>query len=177
VSSREQGLCVRTCAEGEVRSAIQAAGRSSDLAERYVTMQRRGEGVFLAAWSGDRPLGYVFLKWDPPPPPVYASEWASRVAKPCACLENLFVIEEYRGKGIGSTIVLETEREAARRGFELIGLAVDPKRNPAAHALYLRLGFSDIGLPPFDASGSWTDADGVTRHYEEWCICMTKPVG
>ena len=84
------------------------------------------------------------------------------------------VVEEHRSQGIGSMIIRKAEEKARRRGFGLLGLAVDPERNPRAHALYVRHGFSDVGLPPSDASGTWIDREGNAHPYEEWCIYMTK---
>lgn len=84
------------------------------------------------------------------------------------------VVEEHRSQGIGSMIIRKAEEEARNRGFGLLGLAVDPEKDPRAHALYVRHGFSDVGLPPFDASGTWTDRNGKVHSYEEWCIYMTK---
>lgn len=164
------GICVKLCSEDGLRYVADAAGMARQTAENYVAGQRRGEGVFLGVWKDGSPVGYTFLKWNPQLP----GEYATRVQGDSADISNLFVVEEYRSKGIGSRIIRKAEEEARSRGFGLLGLAVDPEENPRAHALYLRHGFSDVGLPPFDASGTWIDQDGNEHPYEEWCIYMTK---
>jgi len=164
------GMCVKPCNDDELRSVADAVGMARETAERYVVRQHQGEGIFLGAWKDGSPVGHGFLKWNPPLP----GEYATRVQEDFADIENLFVVEEHRSQGMGSMIIRKAEEEARNRRFGLLGLAVDPERNPRAHALYVRHGFSDVGLPPFDASGTWTDRDGKVHPYEEWCIYMTK---
>ena len=164
------GICVKQCDDDEVRKVIEAMGAAPQLAEQYILRKQKGEGIFLAAWKDGEPVGHVFLKWNPALP----GEYATRVQGDFGDLENLFVAEKRRSKGIGSMIIQKAEEEARCRGVELLGLAVDPERNPRAHVLYLRHGFRDIGLAPFDASGTWMDREGKVHSYEEWCIYMTK---
>ena len=145
-------------------------GIVSETIANYVIRQRQDEGIFIVAWKDELPVGYFFLKWNSPLPDKYAIQVQGNFAD----IENLFVIEAQRSKGIGSLMIQKAEEEARKRGFEILGLAVDPKRNPKVYALYLRHGFSDVGLPPFDASGIWIDTNGDVHPYEEWCIYMTK---
>jgi putative acetyltransferase len=57
-----------------------------------------------------------------------------------AMLEKLYVAHHARRCGLGSILVGEVEREARRRGFEVVELWSDT-RFTAAHALYERLGY------------------------------------
>jgi GNAT superfamily N-acetyltransferase len=163
-------ICVKSCSEDELRHVANTVGMAKQIAENYVVSQRRGEGVFLGAWKDGSPVGHAFLQWNP----KLRGEYTVRVQGNFADTSNLSVVEEYRSQGIGSRIIQKAEEEARDRGFELLRLAVDPEDNPRAHALYLRHGFTDVGLPPFDASGTWIDQDGNEHPYEEWCINMTK---
>jgi hypothetical protein len=52
------------------------------------------------------------------------------------------------------------------KGFNKIGLAVNPDENCSAHKLYKKLGFKDTGEKPY--------VDGVYNGVEDWCIDMEK---
>ena len=63
---------------------------------------------------------------------------------PYGLMEDVFVEEEYRGKGIGTQLVQAVIAEAKERGcYKLIGQSRYGKEN--VHALYERLGFKDHG--------------------------------
>lgn len=57
-----------------------------------------------------------------------------------AYIEDVSVLNEYQGKGVGKEIVLALLEEAKRRGVKNINLTSNPTRG-AANALYCRLGF------------------------------------
>jgi Acetyltransferases len=62
-------------------------------------------------------------------------------------VQNVEVLERYRGQGIGTALIAAAEREAAARGFDRLTLTVSTGK-PDVQALYERLGFRDAGLPP-----------------------------
>lgn len=64
-----------------------------------------------------------------------ASEWE---------IENVAVIAEARGRGIGASLVAAVKAHAAQRDAESIFLEVRAS-NAAARALYSRAGFAEIG--------------------------------
>ena len=64
--------------------------------------------------------------------------------EPFGFMENVFVHEKYRGKGLGTQLVQRIIEEAKRENcYKLIG----PSRygKPAVHALYEKIGFKDHG--------------------------------
>src|SRR3989344_2758272 len=64
--------------------------------------------------------------------------------EPFGFLENVFVKEESRGKGIGSKLVEAVIAEAKRQNcYKLIGTS--RYENPEVHAFYNKLGFKDYG--------------------------------
>jgi len=60
----------------------------------------------------------------------------------------LGVPEPLRSRGIGRLLVARLERLASDRGKRRIGLGV-ARTNPAARRLYERLGYVDVGAPPY----------------------------
>lgn len=56
---------------------------------------------------------------------------------------SIAVHRDYRGKGVGSILLIEIIRESKRDGYKAISLSVDPS-NPATH-LYQRHGFEKVG--------------------------------
>jgi len=64
--------------------------------------------------------------------------------EPFGFLENVFVKEENRGKGIGSKLVEAVITEAKRQNcYKLIGTS--RYENPEVHTFYNKLGFKDYG--------------------------------
>ena len=58
------------------------------------------------AVSGDEPIGYC----------VFFETYSTILARPTLFLEDLFVREDYRGKGVGKGIWNQLEQEVVRRG-------------------------------------------------------------
>lgn len=82
----------------------------------------------LAYW-GDQLAGYA----------VYFYNFSTFLAKPGLYLEDLFVIPELRGKGIGKALLLSAAREAkARDCGRMEWIALD--WNTPAHEFYFSLG-------------------------------------
>ena len=90
----------------------------------------RDDGSFyLVAWEGDEPLGHAHLALTDPPE-----------------VQDVEVLEQHRGRGIGTALVEAAEREAAARGFDRLTITVSTGK-PEVQALYERAGFRDAGLP------------------------------
>jgi GNAT superfamily N-acetyltransferase len=80
------------------------------------------------------PCGYALLI------PFWSNEWGGTVL----LLDELFVLEEFRGRGIGKAFLALLERE---RPFDAIVLALEVSpRNTRARALYESMGFADRHL-------------------------------
>lgn len=65
-------------------------------------------------------------------------------AQPYALLEDLFVEEKFRGKGLGSKLVKAAVAEAKKEGCYKI-LATSRNSRPQVHEFYTKLGFQEWG--------------------------------
>jgi ribosomal protein S18 acetylase RimI-like enzyme len=90
----------------------------------------QGDGFYLVAWDGDRPVGHAHLALTDPPE-----------------LQDFEVSAPYRRRGVGSALTAAAEAEALKRGFDRLRVTVSVD-NAAAQALYRTLGYGDAGMPP-----------------------------
>ena len=107
----------------------------------------RGTRVLLAAHDGDALVGSVQLVYAWPPNQPHRAD----VAK-------LLVHRRARGRGVGRALMERLEAEAAAAGKTLLVLDTVPGR--AAERLYLRLGWTRVGVVPafaLDPDGSPCD--------------------
>lgn len=58
---------------------------------------------------------------------------------------GMALLEDFRGKGIGTALLEHLFNEAKQRGIKRLSLSVDPG-NVAAVKLYQRFGFEDVGM-------------------------------
>jgi len=64
--------------------------------------------------------------------------------EPFGFLEDVFVKESHRGKGLGTKLVQAAINEARRRGcYKLVGTSRGERC--AVHKMYVKLGFTDYG--------------------------------
>jgi GNAT superfamily N-acetyltransferase len=119
---------------------------------RHVERQRRqrtGQVTAIAAWLGERPVGYCVVRWR-----IENGETtAHAIALGCAELGDLFVAPASRRHGIGRRLVEAAEAVALARGSSRLGLEVtvaNPE-NEAARRLYTAMGFIDAGVGEFVA--------------------------
>jgi ribosomal protein S18 acetylase RimI-like enzyme len=87
----------------------------------------RVETHFFGVVSNGEVVSYADLYLDPP----------------TAQIEDVGTLEEHRGKGYASAVVLRAADEAKRRGADLVFLVADAEDWP--QQLYRRLGFEPIG--------------------------------
>jgi GNAT superfamily N-acetyltransferase len=91
-----------------------------------------GPGLALVAFDGDDFVGYAFVVFG------FSVEFGGRDG----FLDELYVAEAHRGKGIGRQIIARAEAEARKAGVRALHLEAD-HANPRAADLYRRLGFAD----------------------------------
>ena len=102
-------------------------------------LDQPGARVYLIAWDGEEPVGHAHLAW------------AGHGGGPE--IQDMFVLPDWRGQGIGSLLTAAAEREAVHRGHASIGLTVSTTNNDARR-LYERLGYEDSGEEPHRVSGT-----------------------
>jgi len=102
------------------------------LAERYTPDSLRG---YLAAddrWMcllrlSDTPVGYC--------------SWARTASAEEVKLEQLYLLQEHRGKGLGGLMLRHVENHARKLGCRILSLQVN-KQNADAAAVYRKAGFT-----------------------------------
>jgi len=156
-------LEIRAAAESDLADLI-GAKPDPILHQERLARQARGEVTYLVAGVAGHPvLGYVLVKW----------RGDSRHDQ-FPVLEDLLVRPPFRGRSVGSQLLLHAERLCRERGIGRLGLGVNPTDNPRAKALYERLGYEDAGEPPHYDVYAITDETGQRRLYEDCWHFLTK---
>ena len=96
----------------------------------------QGDGFYLVAWDGDDPLGHAYLALTDPPE-----------------LQDVEVRPAHRRRGVATALADAAEALVAGRGCDRLRLTVS-NANAAAQALYLGLGYADVGIPPRRVQGT-----------------------
>ncbi|MGH7143955.1 MAG: GNAT family N-acetyltransferase [Planctomycetota bacterium] len=142
----------------------------TDKHAQRLRLQAAGEATYLVAWQGQRPVGHGFIQWRPT-----RSEYPQLSGlRDCPDLEDLMVLEEYRGRGIGTALLTRSLALARRRGFRRFGLSVGVTDNPRARALYERMGFVNAGIEPYEEQYDFVDAAGRPQRWREICVYLVK---
>lgn len=137
-----------------------------NLIRRAYQEQLLGRRLMLVADLNDFPIGQVFIQLVSTN--VFIADGQSR-----GYLYSFRVMEMFRGQGIGTRLLLESEHLLQERGFESVMLSV-AKDNEGALRLYKRNGYRVIGEDP----GRWSYIDhrGVTRNVDEPSWMLEKPL-
>ena len=117
--------------------------------------------TYLVAWDGDEPVGHAHIAWT-----------GAKLGVPA--IQDVFVVETWRRRGIASHLVRAAERLAAERGHTAIsvGHATD---NAAARAVYERLGYRDAGVEPERHRGTIV-IRGRPVHVDDTVVYLVKDV-
>nr|CAA9253903.1 hypothetical protein AVDCRST_MAG63-2059 [uncultured Armatimonadetes bacterium] len=106
--------------------------------------QARGEAVYLVAWHRDVPVGHALLRWTGRGgEPAAASRPAGRPE-----VEDLWVDEAWRERGVASRLLHVAEVRCRHRGYKQLGLDAEAG-DTDARALAERRGYRDTGSDPF----------------------------
>ncbi len=95
-----------------------------------------GTGFYLVAWDGGEPVGHAYLALTSPPE-----------------VQDMYVLPELRGRGIGTALLDAAEDEARARGAARLTLTVSVE-NARARRLYARHGYAECGVPPKRVRGT-----------------------
>ena len=115
--------------------ALVADMPQQDLMAERLLRQSRGDGQLLVARDNGRPVGMVYL-WQEPADEPEIREHLPEVP----LLMHFEVLEEYRGRGIGTRLLRHAERHLHDAGHRRVALGVNPKNHDAIR-LYLRCGY------------------------------------
>jgi GNAT superfamily N-acetyltransferase len=124
-------------------------------------LQEAGKARYLIAWLAGEPVGHVLLYVRP------VSEQGRRLR--CAELEDMFVQENARGRGLGRALLAASESAARQAGADALGFGVTlaNPHNAAARRLYERRGYRDSGLGEFVLGYTYWDEHGEPHRDEE----------
>jgi GNAT superfamily N-acetyltransferase len=131
-------LEIRPGSAADLPALVAALGERHWFADR-LARQEHGGGVVLVAWLDSRPVGEVFLEWEPATEPE-----VRRHLPGVPRLDHLEVPGPLWGRGIGTALIGAAEDTARQLGHERIALGVGLD-NPRARRLYERLGYADWG--------------------------------
>ena len=135
-----------------------------NLFRRAYREQQHHRRLMLVADCNDFPIGHVFIQ-------LHSTETGIADGDGRAYLYALRVMDMFRGRGIGTRLMVEAESMLIERGFGWATIAV-AKDNPDALRLYKRLGYRKIR----EDSGDWSyrDHEGATRYVHEPCWILEK---
>ena len=156
-------IVIRTVAETDLErldDSYPEPGRPASRHSERWDLQEHEEGVYLVAWRGDHPIGWVFV-YRP------GSHKASKQAQHLDCAEvmDLHVDWRFRVQGHGSSLLAAAERLAQDAGWLLIGLEVTVSNpdNDVARAMYERHGYYDSGLGVYESGYFYWTESGERR--------------
>jgi len=106
--------------------------------------ERIGDGLPLARLGG--PQTY-FVAWDDSEPVAHGCVAWTRTTLGVPEVQDVFVREDRRRRGIGEELMRGIERVVGERGHERVSISYGIE-NTAARKLYEKLGYRDAGVPP-----------------------------
>ena len=91
-----------------------------------------GRSFLFVAKNGKKPVGFAYgtVFWD----------FQFEVSQSIGLINDVYVLPEFRGKGIGQKLVIECLKKLKKEGIDLVRLTV-LKHNESAVRLYEKLGF------------------------------------
>ncbi len=113
------------------------------------------DAAWYVWWAESSPRGWTVINWQ-----------GKLTAPDFPDLSDLFVHPQWRGQGIGTSILTACEQIVRERGYTRLGLAVNPDLNPRALALYQRLGYTPVSQQKY--------LDGIYNGVEDWVIDLVK---
>ena len=117
---------------------LDRAGAEETLAAAEARVAR-SDGAVLVAEAEGWVVGHLVLTYATAP--VYVRE----EFRPYANIDELFVRDDCRGRGIGQALMAEAERIAVERGYRQMLVGVQ-SGNVSAEAAYARFGFAPFSL-------------------------------
>lgn len=161
------GVNIRDALDADLADLQALSGTRAMHADRLREAQL-GWMHYLVAEVAGSVVGFGLIVFTVPP------EWDRPEHAPL--LVNLYVRQDQRSRGIGTALIGEMARRAARRRFPALYLRCESENNPRAFGLYKRLGFEPLQEEPFCDPYKFTDSDGNVHQGVEWNVEMMKPL-
>jgi GNAT superfamily N-acetyltransferase len=121
-----------------------------------------GAETYLVAWNGEVPVGHAHVAWN-----------ATTLGVPE--VQDVFVAEAHRRRGVGRALALAAERLAAERGHKRISLSFG-LANDAARSLYEGLGYRRADLEPQRVQGTIV-IRGRPVQVDDTLVYLIKEIG
>jgi GNAT superfamily N-acetyltransferase len=99
-----------------------------------------GAQTYLVAWDDDEPVGHAHISWE-------------QTTLGIPEIQDVFVLPELRGQGVGSELSFAAELLARKHGHKRLSISASIA-NEGALRLYRRLGYRDADLPPQHVQGT-----------------------
>jgi GNAT superfamily N-acetyltransferase len=152
-------VLVHRFTEDDLPAVVAGLGsRAPDVFRRRLHEQAEGGLTCFVAWLGETPIGYVGVNINDDRSPEEMIE-----ARGYALVEDLFVEEPYRRRGVARALMLALEAHARSKGMP--GVILDTGTTDyfaAARALYRSLGYVDEDNVYL---GGWSDPDHPGVHF------------
>lgn len=136
-------VTIRPCLETDVASVVEMMRdfyaidaypmdekHSAEMLSEFITDEKHG-GVWLIT-SDEKDIGYIILTT------IFSFEYGGWIG----FVDELYIKDGFRGRGIGKTAIGFIICEAKTRGLKLLYLEVEP-HNESAKKLYLKNGFRE----------------------------------
>ena len=143
--------------------------KPSDVAfvDQFLPLSRLSEQIdegstYLVAWDDRQPVGHAHIAWT-----------GTHLGVPE--IQDVFVLPEWRRRGIASQLTLAAEDEARARGWASISLSASQEGNDAARHLYAKLGYVDAPVDPVRVSGVIT-IRGQPLEVDDTLVYLMKPL-
>jgi len=106
-------------------------------------IQKQNKGAYLIAWQNNRPVGCLVLLFEG----VDIAK-IKNILPTCPDINYLYIHEDYRKRGIATSLIKEACEICVKNGYRQIGLLVD-KNNKLAIELYISFGFKNSNFGGF----------------------------
>jgi GNAT superfamily N-acetyltransferase len=143
--------------------------KPSDVAfvDQFLPLSRLSEQIdegstYLVAWDDRQPVGHAHIAWT-----------GTHLGVPE--IQDVFVLPQWRRRGIASQLTLAAEDEARARGWASISLSASQEGNDAARHLYAKLGYVDAPVDPVRVSGVIT-IRGQPLEVDDTLVYLMKPL-
>lgn len=161
---------IRVLGEKDIEDLLIIKNEVETHRERF-ELQKNGKACYLGAVINDCVIGFVLISLDNKKDVMpYTNN------DKCADMIDLFVMKPFRGNGIGTYLIAQSERICKENKILYLGLDVNPKDNLSAMKLYQRLSYEKVGELHLDGIYPSKDEKGNDCEYEDWCIDMIKKI-